>query len=104
VSAGYVVPTRTFGSIDLTWTLHTSAVPLQPGAGDNHWGALRGIRTPVRPCSGRLAANLDHGHWTIAAWSKNIFNKNYFTYGLDLTASLAWVTPMLGRWCAVLGA
>jgi iron complex outermembrane receptor protein len=88
VSAGYVVPTD-FGSIDLNldyW--HTSAVPLQPGAGDNQLGSAPWDTQPQYGLfNGRLAANLDNGHWTIAAWSKNIFNKNYFTYGLDLTAS-----------------
>jgi iron complex outermembrane receptor protein len=87
-SAGYNVPTD-FGSVDLNldyW--HTSAVPLQPGAGDNQLGTAPWDTQPAYGLfNGRLAVNLDKDHWTIAAWSKNIFNKNYFTYALDLTAS-----------------
>lgn len=97
VSAGYNVPTN-FGSMDLNldyW--HTSAVPLQPGAGDNELGSAPWDTQPSYGLlNGRLAANFGGGHWTVAGWSKNILNKEYFNYGLDLTAAtslgyaLAW--------------
>jgi iron complex outermembrane recepter protein len=88
VSADYNVPTY-FGSIDFDinyW--RTSAVPLQPGAGDNEMGTAPWDTQPgYGLLNGRLAFNLDNGHWVVDAWSKNMLNKEYFTYGLDLTAS-----------------
>lgn len=88
VSATYTVPTN-FGSVDLNldyW--RTSDVALQPGAGDNElgtapWDTQKGYGL----LNGRLAFNLDDGHWVLEGWAKNMFDKKYFTYGLDLTAS-----------------
>jgi iron complex outermembrane receptor protein len=88
VSANYNVPT-TFGSIDLNMDYwHTSDVPLQPGAGDNALGSAPwDTQKAYGLLNGRLAFNLDNDHWVLEAFAKNIFNKSYFTYALDLTAS-----------------
>jgi iron complex outermembrane receptor protein len=63
-------------------------VPLQPGAGDNALGSAPwDTQKAYGLLNGRLAFNLDNDHWVLEAFAKNIFNKSYFTYALDLTAS-----------------
>jgi iron complex outermembrane receptor protein len=88
VTGEYNVPTS-FGSIDLNvdyW--RTSAVPLAPFSGDNELGnAPWDVQPGYGLLNGRLAFNLDQDHWTISAWGKNLLNKEYFTYALDLTAA-----------------
>jgi iron complex outermembrane receptor protein len=98
LSAGYSLPT-TWGSVDLNldyW--HTSDVPLQPDAandehGTNPWDTQKAYGL----FNARLSTTI-HDNLTVAIWGKNIFNKKYYTYDLDLTAdnSLGYATSWGG--------
>jgi iron complex outermembrane receptor protein len=90
LSAAYKQPT-TFGSVGLSASYwHTSSVPLQPDAGPATFGG------PTNPnpwatqkayglLNGRAEVNFGEA-LSLAVWGKNLTNKNYFTYNLDVTA------------------
>lgn len=94
ISAQYKQPTS-FGDVSFNvdyW--HTSDVPLQPGAGTatsggpsntNPWATQKAYGL----LNGRIAANIGD-KWEIGVWGKNLTQKHYFTYNLDVTASLGY--------------
>jgi iron complex outermembrane receptor protein len=99
-SASYVQPTS-FGDVAFSIDyFHTSDVPLQPGAGPatsggpsntNPWATQKAYGL----LNGRLAANVGDS-WSVGVWGKNLANKHYFTYNLDLTAALGYAVSWGG--------
>lgn len=94
LTADYKIPTS-WGEINANLSYwHTSDVPLQPGAGT----ASAGGGTNKNPWATQQAYGLLSGRLsteigdvvTIGLWGKNIANKKYFTYNLDLSASLGY--------------
>ena len=100
LSAAYRQPVS-FGEIGLSveyW--HTSDVPLQPGAGP----ATTGGPTNSNPWATQKAYGLLNARaevvlgndLTIGVWGKNLADKEYFTYNLDVTASLGYANSWGG--------
>ncbi|AMK25581.1 TonB-dependent receptor [Sphingobium sp. TKS] len=89
LSAAYKMPTS-FGSIDANiayW--HTSDVPLDPDGGPSGFGdAPWNTQKAYGLLSARVAAQILDGQATIALWGKNLLDKEYYTFGTDLTKSL----------------
>ena len=90
LSADYRMPTS-FGKIAVNLNYwHTSSIPLQPDAGvhedgSNPWDTQKAFGL----LNGRVEATI-HDRVTIGIWGKNLTNKYYYTYGLDLTKSLGY--------------
>lgn len=92
LSADYTTPTS-LGTVSANVSYwHTSDVPLQPGAGTatnggpsntNPWSTQQAYGL----LSSRVSLELDNG-LSVAVWGKNLTAKKYFTYTLDLTASV----------------
>jgi iron complex outermembrane receptor protein len=87
LSAGYAYPTD-FGSVNLNvdyW--HTSAVPLQPDAGnDEHGTNPWATQNAYGLLNAKLSFELVERNMVLGLWGKNILGKKYDTYNLDLTA------------------
>jgi iron complex outermembrane receptor protein len=85
-----------FGDLDINASYwHTSSVALQPGVtgldgvlGSNPFSTQKAYGL----LNGRAALTLDNKNVTIAMWGKNLLNKKYFNYALDLTQSLGYAT------------
>jgi iron complex outermembrane receptor protein len=83
-----------FGDLNLNASYwHTSSVALQPGVvgidgvlGSNPFETQKAYGL----LNGRAALSVDNSNLTVALWAKNLLNKKYFTYGLDLTQSLGY--------------
>ncbi len=85
-----------FGDLDVNASYwHTSSVSEQPGVvgidgvlGSNPFTTQKAYGL----LNGRAALTVDNKDVTIALWTKNLLNKKYFTYSLDLTQSLGYAT------------